>query len=86
VQLIIDKLMELVLRVTMSDANCDDSSKHVQVSFAGVVEKPLHVAFVEEQRLFVVWQNTGHNVLLLDGLNFCIVGALEKNWLQQLKI
>lgn len=41
------------LRMTMSNRDGGDSSKHVQVSFTLVIPQPLHSSFVEEQRFLV---------------------------------
>lgn len=62
----------------MANADGDNAAKHVEISFSIVVEQPLHVTLVQQQRLFVVGQDARNNVLLLDCLYFGIIGTLKK--------
>ena len=40
--------------MTVSHADCDNPSKHVQIAAPLVVKEPLHVSLVDEDRVLVV--------------------------------
>jgi hypothetical protein len=63
--------------MAVPNADGDDAAKHVEISFSIVIEQPLHVTLVQQQRLFVIGQNAGNNVLLLDCLYFCVIWTLK---------
>jgi hypothetical protein len=50
----------------VSNADCDNASKHIQITGALVVIEPLHVTLVDEERLLVVGQVTRTDVVLSD--------------------
>lgn len=52
--------------MAVSNADCDNASKHIQITGALVVIEPLHVTLVDEERFLVVGQVTGTHIVLSD--------------------
>ena len=58
------------LRMAMADRNANDAGETVQVLLAGLIPEILHMAFNDEQRLLVVGDQAGCQILAAQGKDF----------------
>lgn len=63
-------------RMTMTHRDGNNAAKHIQISVAIMIEQPLHVAGVDEQRLLVVGLYVWCQVIFTQFLNVFIAGTL----------
>src|SRR5262249_41352341 len=64
------------VRMAMADGNRDDAGKGIKVALSFFVPEILHVPFDDHQRLFVVGQQAGSQILLTQSQHFFAAGAI----------
>ena len=69
------------LRMAMADGDRDDAGEGVEILLARLVPHVLHVAFDDQQRIAVVRDQAGRQILLPQGEDFLFAGAVVGRWL-----
>ncbi|KAH3768861.1 hypothetical protein DPMN_170077 [Dreissena polymorpha] len=64
--------------MAVANTDGDNPSKEVEVSSIGVVEQPLHVTLMDQQRFAVVCEQRGRQVCFPDVPNFLVTWTLKK--------
>ena len=69
------------LRMAVADGDGDDAGEGVEILLARLVPQVLHVPFDDQQRIAVVRDQAGRQILLPQGEHFLAAGPVVGGWL-----